>query len=151
MGGELSAAPAGATPSFILWAVKDPNSGNLDRLQIVKGWVDAAGQQHEAVYDVAWSDQRERDAGGQLPGVGTTVDAATATYENSIGDAELFAVWSDPDFDASRHAFYYLRAIEIPTPRWSTYDAVKLGVEIPVGLPASIQERAWGSPIWYLP
>jgi hypothetical protein len=151
MGGELSAAPDGATPSFILWAVKDPNSGNLDRLQIVKGWVDTAGQQHEAIYDVAWSDQRERDAGGQLPAVGTTVDAATATYENSIGDAELFAVWSDPDFDASQHAFYFLRAIEIPTPRWSTYDAVKLGIEIPAGLPAGIQERAWGSPIWYNP
>ena len=151
MGGELSAAPEGVAPSFILWAVKDPNSGNLDRLQMVKGWVDAAGQQHEAIYDVAWSDGRAVDAEGKLPPVGNTVDVATATYENSIGDTELFSVWSDPDFDPGQHAFYYLRVLEIPTPRWSTYDAVALGVEIPAGLPATLQERAWGSPIWYTP
>jgi len=152
MGGELSAAPEGAAPSFVLWAIKDPNSGNLDRIQVVKGWVDASGEQHQAIYDVAWSDGRTVDpATGKLPAVGNTVDVTTATYENSIGDAELFALWTDPDFDPSERAFYYLRALEIPTPRWSTYDAVALGVEIPAGLPATIQERAWGSPIWYTP
>jgi hypothetical protein len=151
MGGELSAAPEGAAPSFILWAVKDPNSGNLDRLQMVKGWVDADGEQHEQIYDVAWSDGRALGADGKLPPVGNTVDVASATYENSIGDVELFTVWTDPDFDPGQHAFYYLRALEIPTPRWSTYDAVALGVDIPKGLPATIQERAWGSPIWYTP
>lgn len=151
MGGELSSAPEGQAPSFILWAVKDPNSGNLDRIQVVKGWVDAEGQQHEAIFDVAWSDGRQPGADGSIPPVGNTVDLATATYQNTIGDAELFAVWTDPEFDPAQHAFYYLRAIEIPTPRWSTYDAVALGVDIPEGLPATIQERAWGSPIWYTP
>jgi len=151
MGGELSGAPAGQAPSFILWALKDPNSGNLDRVQVVKGWVDGDGQQHEAIYDVAWSDGREPGADGKLPPVGNTVDLATATYQNSIGDSELFTTWSDPDFHPDQQAFYYLRAIEIPTPRWSTIDAVALGVPIPDGLPATIQERAWGSPIWYTP
>jgi len=152
MGGDLSSAPAGASPSFMVWALKDPNSGNLDRVQLVKGWVDADGQQHEQVYDVAWSDDRVIDPeSGKLPPVGNTVDASTATYSNSIGNAELFTVWTDPDFDATQHAFYYLRVLEIPTPRWSTRDAVALGIEIPQGLPVSIQERAWSSPIWYTP
>ncbi len=152
MGGDLPAAPAGAIPSFIVWAMKDPNSGNLDRVQLVKGWVDADGQQHEQIYDVVWSDERTMDAEtGRLAAVGNTVDASTATYSNSIGDAELFAVWSDADFDARQHAFYYLRVLEIPTPRWSTRDAVALGMAIPEGLPAVIQERAWSSPIWYTP
>jgi hypothetical protein len=152
MGGELSPAPAGESPSFIVWALKDPNSGNLDRVQLVKGWVDADGQQHEQVYDVAWGDDRVIDPeSGKLPPVGNTVDASTATYSNSIGNAELFTVWTDPDFDATQHAFYYLRVLEIPTPRWSTRDAVALGIEIPQGLPVSIQERAWSSPIWYTP
>ena len=112
----------------------------------------ADGAQHEAVYDVAWSDGRKRDPEtGALPPVGDTVDAATASYTNSIGDTELHAVWSDPDFDARSHAVYYLRVLEIPTPRWSTRDAVALGVEIPGGLSPSIQERAWSSPIWYAP
>ncbi len=151
MGGELAAMPEGATPTFILRASKDPKSGNLDRVQLVKGWVDAAGEQHEAVYDVAWSDGREVDQTGKLPPVGDSVDAKTATYSNDIGAAELSGFWSDPDFDPAQHAFYYLRVLEIPTPRWSTRDAVALGVEIPGGLPASIQERAWSSPIWYTP
>jgi hypothetical protein len=152
MGGELAAPPTGASPSVLLAATKDPKSGNLDRIQVVKGWVDASGAQHEAVYDVAWSDGRERDpATGVLPRVGDTVDPATATYSNSMGDTELHAVWSDPDFDPRSHAFYYLRVLEIPTPRWSTRDAVALGVEIPGGLPVSIQERAWSSPIWFTP
>ncbi len=152
MGGELSAAPQGGRPAFLLQALKDPASGNLDRIQVVKGWVDRDGAQHEAVYDVAWSDGRKQDlATGALPPVGNTVDAATATYANRIGDAELSGVWSDPDFDAQHHAFYYVRVLEIPTPRWSTRDAVALGVPIPDGLPVSIQERAWSSPIWYTP
>jgi hypothetical protein len=152
MGGALPAAPEGGKPSFMLWAAKDPKSGNLDRIQLVKGWVDAGGRQHEAVYNVAWSDGRVPDPGtGELPPVGETVDAETATYTNSIGDSQLYAVWSDPDFDPQHHAFYYLRVLEIPTPRWSTRDSVALGVDVPAGLPASIQERAWSSPIWYAP
>jgi hypothetical protein len=150
MGGTLAAGEG--SPSFLVWAMKDPASGNLDRVQIVKGWVDAEGGQHETIYDVAWSDGRELDADGNLPPVGNTVDRATATYENTIGDTELYTVWTDPDFDAAEHAFYYARVLEIPTPRWSTRDAVTLGLdEIPGGLPVSIQERAWSSPIWYTP
>jgi hypothetical protein len=152
MGGVLSAAPDGGRPSFVVKALKDPQSGNLDRIQLVKGWVDARGEKHEAIFDVAWSDDRKLDpATGKLPAVGNTVDVATATYTNRIGDAELSAVWSDPDFDQTQHAFYYVRVLEIPTPRWSTRDAVALGVDIPVGLPATLQERAWSSPIWYAP
>lgn len=152
MGGELSQAPDGAAPSFIVWALKDPNGANLDRVQLIKGWVDTDGQQHEQVYDVVWSDDRGFDPKtGNIPAVGNSVDVSTATYDNSIGDAELYTVWSDPDFDATQHAFYYVRVLEIPTPRWSTRDAVALGVEIPHGLPATLQERAWSSPIWYTP
>ncbi len=152
MGSELANAPDGKAPSFIAWALKDPNSGNLDRIQIVKGWVDADGKQHEKTIDVAWSDRRTIDEKtGKLPPVGDTVDIATATYVNSIGDAEFFTVWTDPEFDPGQHAFYYARVIEIPTPRWSTRDAAALGIEIPGGLPPTIQERAWSSPIWYSP
>jgi hypothetical protein len=150
MGGELAAAKSRA-PSFLVAAMKDAGSGNLDRIQIVKGWVDARGAQHEKIYDVVWSGDRKPDAAGKLPAVGSTVDVARATYENSIGAAQLTASWTDPDFDPAQHAFYYARVIEIPTPRWSTRDAVALGVAIPKGLPATIQERAWSSPIWYRP
>jgi hypothetical protein len=108
--------------------------------------------QHETVYDVAWGDERKIDAQtGKLPAVGNTVDVRTATYTNSIGSADLLTVWTDPDFDPAEHAFYYLRVLEIPTPRWSTRDAAALGVAIPEGLAATIQERAWSSPIWYAP
>lgn len=152
MGSELNGGPGDSAPSFIVWAMKDPDSGNLDRIQMVKGWVDADGKQHEKIYDIAGSDQRVVDPrSGKLADVGNTVDLATATYSNSIGDARLRTVWIDPDFDPALHAFYYPRVLEIPTPRWSTRDAVSLGVEIPAGLPATIQERAWGSPIWYTP
>jgi hypothetical protein len=152
MGGRLTPAPDGGRPSFVVWALKDPNSGNLDRIQIVKGWVDGEGGQHEAIFDVAWSDGRKPDpATGKLPPVGNTVDVATATYANSIGGPELSVVWSDPDFDRMQRAFYYVRVLEIPTPRWSTRDAAALGLEVPGGLPATIQERAWSSPIWYAP
>jgi hypothetical protein len=152
MGGELPAAPSGASPSFVIRAAKDPKSGNLDRVQVVKGWVDATGASHEKVHDVVWSDGRERDAAtGALPPVVSTVDAAKATYTNDIGAPELAGVWVDPDFDPKSHAFYYVRVLEIPTPRWSTRDAVALGVPVPAGLPVSLQERAWSSPIWYTP
>jgi len=152
MGGELKASSDFDGPSFIVWALKDPKSGNLDRIQIVKGWVDDGGEEHEAVYDVAWSDERQPDpATGKIPDVGNTVDVSAATYTNTIGDAELFAVWSDPDFDPGMSAFYYARVLEIPTPRWSTRDAAMLKIEVPEGLAKTIQERAWTSPIWYSP
>jgi hypothetical protein len=151
MGGDLTAAPRGKAPKFIAWAVKDPINGNLDRIQIIKGWVDAEGNTHEAIYDVAWSDGREKGSDGKLPPVGNTVDLTTAEYTNTIGDTELSAVWTDPDFDPSQMAFYYGRVIEIPTPRWSTYDAVRAGLPLLEDVPATIQERAWTSPIWYTP
>jgi len=151
MGSDLK-APSGQAPSFLVMASKDPKSGNLDRVQIVKGWLDGSGKQHETVYDVAWSGDRKPDPKtGKLPPVGDTVDAATAQYTNNIGAAELATVWTDPDFDPAERAFYYVRVVEIPTPRWSTIDAVRLGVPVPKGLPVSIQERAWTSPIWYTP
>jgi len=151
MGGNLPARPADApAPTFVVSATKDPKSGNLDRIQIVKGWVDPKGGTHEKIYDVALSDGRTVDAAsGKAPAVGDTVDVKTATYTNDIGDAELSAVWSDPDFDAAVPAFYYARVLEIPTPRWTTYDAVKLKIAAPE--PATLQERAWTSPIWYTP
>jgi hypothetical protein len=152
MGGTLAPRGAAKAPSFLVAAAKDPSSGNLDRVQIVKGWVDAAGAQHEKIHDVAWSGDRKPDATtGKVPAVGNTVDVKQATYTNSIGAAELATVWTDPDFDPAEHAFYYARVLEIPTPRWSTRDAAALGIEIPGGLVASIQERAWSSPIWYGP
>jgi hypothetical protein len=149
MGGDLPAKDA-AAPSFAVWAIRDPDSGNLDRVQIVKGWVDASGRSREKVFDVAWSGGRGIDAAsGRLPQVGNTVDPTTATYRNTIGSEQLAAVWTDPEFDPGREAFYYARVIEIPTPRWSTYDALALGVEAPE--PSSLQERAVTSAIWYRP
>ncbi len=158
MGGDLPAAKSKA-PTFIVWAIKDPDDANLDRIQIVKGWT-RNGQIFEKIYNVAWS---SRKLGGQisetlvrggrakLPPVGNTVDVKNATYANSIGAVELKAVWTDPDFDSSQFAFYYARVLQIPTPRWTTYDAKKLGVPPPAGVPATTQERAWTSPIWYSP
>ena len=151
MGGDLRAAPAGKSPTFLVGAMKDPLSGNLDRIQIVKGWVDAKGARQEKVYDVAWSDNRKPGADGKLPAVGNTVDVANATWTNTIGASELITVWKDPDFDSKLRAVYYARVIEIPTPRWTTYDAKYFGVEIPEGVPTSTQERAYTSPIWYTP
>lgn len=151
MGGDLKTV-AGKAPTFMVMAAKDPKSGNLDRIQIIKGWLDDKGAQHEKIYDVVWSGERKPDPNtGKLPAVGNTVDPAKATYTNSIGSAELSAVWTDPDFNAAVRSFYYARVIEIPTPRWSTYDAVALQLPVPEGLPISIQERAWSSPIWYSP
>ena len=153
MGGELRAAPAGTAPSFLVAALKDPYSGNLDRIQIVKGWLDATGKTHEKVYDVVWGDADRRRLGpdGKLPPVGNTVDVANATWANTIGDPELIAVWKDPDFDASQRAFYYARVIEIPTPRWTAYDVKRFGVTAGDEVPMTIQERAYTSPIWYTP
>lgn len=150
MGGDLPKAN-GKAPSFVVWAMKDPVDGNLDRIQIIKGWT-KDGQIFEKIYDVVWAGERTPDpATGKLPPIGNTVDITKATYTNDIGSIELKTVWTDPDFDASQNAFYYARAIQIPTPRWSTFDAVKLGILPPGNAPATIQERAWGTPIWYMP
>jgi hypothetical protein len=150
MGGDLPAS-TGKPPTFIVWAVKDPEEGNLDRIQIVKGWTQN-GQIFEKVYDVAWSGNRKLDPMTRtvLP-VGNTVDIKNATYTNTIGAVELKTVWTDMEFDPSLDAFYYARVLQIPTPRWSTYDAKRLGVPPPSSVPATVQERAWSSPIWYTP
>ncbi|WP_200833229.1 DUF3604 domain-containing protein [Ruegeria sp. AU67] len=138
-------------PTFTVYAQKDPDGANLDRIQIIKGWVDSAGEIHEEIIDVAWSGDREIAADGKLPSVGNTVDLKTALYTNDIGAPTLMGSWTDPGFDPEQGAFYYARAIEIPTPRWSTYDAVRSGLPLLEEVPATIQERAWGSPIWYTP
>lgn len=149
MGADL---PAGdGAPSFLVYALRDAQGANLDRVQIIKGWLDADGAQHEQVYDVAWSDGREPDANGKLPPVGNTVDLSIPAWTNTIGAAELGTVWTDPDFDPAEQAFYYARVIEIPTPRWTAYDAVRLGAEILDGTAMIAQERAYTSPIWYSP
>ena len=151
MGGELSDAPAGGVPKFMVRVLRDPDGANLDRIQIVKGWLDGSGELHEAVIDIACSDDRRiRNNHCERP-VGNTVNVAEASYTNTIGDALLFAYWSDPDFDSSQRAFYYVRVLEIPTPRWTTYDAAFFGVDLPEGVPATHQERAYTSPIWYAP
>ncbi len=149
MGSDLPTALEQKAPKFFVWATKDANSGNLDRIQVVKGWT-KHGLTHEKIYDVAWAGDREPDATtGKLPPIGSTVDVYNATYTNDIGSPELSGVWEDPDFDPTVRAFYYLRALEIPTPRYSTYDAAELGI-VPSS-PTEIQERAWSSPIWYTP
>ena len=150
MGGDLAAAPDGKAPVFMAYAVRDPLGANLDRLQIVKGWKDGK-ELKEKVYDVAWAGDRQPGANGKLPPVGNTVNVATASWTNTIGAPELGVVWTDPDFDPEQRAFYYLRVIEIPTPRWSLYDAVRFDIELPEGAPTSTQERAYTSPIWYTP
>lgn len=151
MGGELKNAPAGKSPSFLVAALKDPNGANLDRYQIVKGWLDSDGEVHEKVYDVVWSDQRIPDQKGHVPAVGNTVDVANATYDNSIGASELIGVWKDPDFDPTERAFYYGRVIEIPTPRWTAFDAKHFGLTLDESVPMTTRERAYTSPIWYGP
>jgi hypothetical protein len=151
MGGDLREAPAGKAPAFLVAALKDPIGANLDRIQVVKGWLDGDGRVQEKVYDIAWSDGRQPGTDGKLPAVGSTVDVANATWTNTIGDPELIAVWTDPDFDPALRAFYYARVIEIPTPRWTAYDAKRFGVTMPPEAPMTTQERAYTSPIWYTP
>ena len=151
MGGDLSEAPSGKAPGLLIRALRDPDGANLDRVQVVKGWLDAGGETHERVYDVAWSGDRAPGADGKLPPVGNTVNIEEATYTNAIGTPFLEAFWIDPTFDAAQRAFYYVRVLEIPTPRWTTIDAKVFGVARPEDVPASIQERAYTSPIWYAP
>lgn len=152
MGGTLKAGGSGA-PSFVISALKDPQDANLDRVQVVKGWVDAAGQSHEQVFDVVWSemDGKRKAVGGKVPAVGDTIDLATATYQNTIGAPTLAAVWSDPEFNPKQQAFYYVRVLQIPTPTWMSYDAVKYQLTLPPEIPRRHQERAYTSAIWYSP
>ncbi len=154
MGGDLPDAADGATaPSFLVAAMKDPMSGNLDRIQIIKGWLDTEGKTHEKIFDVVWgdADKRQRGSNGKLTPVGDTVDVAEATWSNTIGDPDLTTVWRDPEFDPTQSAFYYARVIEIPTPRWTAYDQKRFGVKMSDDVPMKHQERAWTSPIWYTP
>jgi len=150
MGGTLPSGGMKKSPGFMVFALRDPIGANLDRIQIVKGWHDGK-QMQEKVYDVVWSGERKPGSDGKLPAVGNTVNAANASWVNSIGSSELGTVWSDPDFNPKHQAFYYARVLEIPTPRWSTYDAFRFGIDIPEGAPTSTQERAYTSPIWYKP
>ena len=149
MGGDLRSNSGGGAPTFMVYALRDAIGANLDRIQIVKGWLDSKGKTHEKVYDVAWSDDRKMDSNGALPPVGNTVDIESANWTNTIGASELGTVWTDPDFDPKQSAFYYARVLEIPTPRWVVYDAFRFGIEIPEGAETIHQERAYTSPIWY--
>ncbi len=151
MGADLPARSGDGAPKFLVAALKDPLSGNLDRIQIVKGWLDGRGNRQEQVYDVAWSGDREPGADGKLPPVGNTVDLATATWTNSIGAVELITVWEDPDFDPEQPAVYYARVLEIPTPRWTAYEEARFGVDFADDVEMTTQERAYTSPIWYTP
>jgi hypothetical protein len=153
MGGDIFKAPKGKSPTFLVGALKDPYSGNLDRIQIIKGWLDEDGKTHEKVYDVVWGDADKRKIGsdGKLSKVGNTVDVKNATWTNTIGDPELIVVWKDPDFDPTLKAFYYAKVIEIPTPRWTAYDAYRFGIKMSEEVPMITQERAYTSPIWYTP
>jgi hypothetical protein len=152
MGGELISTGTGKqAPKFLVIASKDALGANLDRIQMVKGWLDNNGTIHDKVFDVAWAGERQPGPDGKLPAVGNTVDLNTATYRNTIGSAELATVWADPEFNPGQRALYYVRVLEIPTPRWTTYDAVRSGLPLPEDVAATIQERAWSSPIWYQP
>ncbi|WP_346907995.1 DUF3604 domain-containing protein [uncultured Roseibium sp.] len=151
MGGDLPGRDGNGAPTFMVYALRDPIGANLDRIQIVKGWLDAEGKTHEKVYDVTWSGDRTPGANGKLPSVGNTVDIKNANWTNTIGASELGTVWTDPEFDPGQSAFYYARVIEIPTPRWVVYDAFRYGIEIPKQAQTIHQERAYTSPIWYAP
>jgi hypothetical protein len=153
MVGDLHTAPAGKSPTFLVAALKDPIGANLDRIQVIKGWLDAQGNTQEKIYDVVWGDAEKRKPGtdGKLPSVGSTVDVPNATWTNTIGDPELITVWKDPEFDPALKAFYYARVIEIPTPRWTAYDAKRFGVKPPPEAMMTVTERAYTSPIWYTP
>ena len=152
MGGELHAAGQGQSPSFIVIALGDPVGANLDRVQMIKGWRNREGKLHEKVYDIAWSDNRKPDSKtGKLPPVGNTVNVTEATWSNTIGDVQLTTVWQDPDFNSTDQAFYYVRVLEIPTPRWTAYDAKRFNLTMGKEVPMTTQERAYTSPIWYIP
>ncbi len=152
MGGELSKAPKDKAPGFMVRALRDPDGANLDRVQIIKGWLDKKGKMQERIYDIAVSDNRKIGADGRAKkAVGNTVNVDKATFTNTIGDALMAAYWTDPDFDAEEHAFYYVRVLEIPTPRWTTHDAAFFGIKRPDNVPATTQNRAYTSPIWYTP
>ena len=153
MGSDLNSGFSSGTksPTFTVHAMKDPQGANLDRIQIIKGWVNKNGELKEDIIDVVWSDNRSNDENGKLSAVGNTVDLTTAQYKNTIGATELIGSWTDKNFNAAQHAFYYARVIEIPTPRWTTYDAVRSNMPLLTDIPAIIQERAWTSPIWYKP
>jgi hypothetical protein len=152
MGGDLTKNSTSKAPSFMVSALRDPQSANIDRIQIIKGWMDKKGELHDRVYDLAVSDDRKIDKNGVCKeAVGNTVDIETATWSNSIGDAQLATVWTDPDFDSTESAFYYVRVLEIPTPRWVVYDKVRLGAILPKEAELVGQERAYTSPIWYSP
>ncbi|MCP5016543.1 MAG: DUF3604 domain-containing protein [Ketobacter sp.] len=151
MGGDIHSAPKGKSPTFLVAALRDPIGANLDRIQIIKGWLDQKGKLQEKVYDVAWSDNRKPNSEGKIPAVGSTVDIENATWTNTIGATELIKVWKDPDFNQKERAFYYARVIEIPTPRWTAYDQKRFGVTAPEGTRLTIQERAYTSAIWYTP
>jgi hypothetical protein len=151
MGADLIATEESGAPRFLVAARKDPISGNLDRIQIVKVWVDKGNTRNEKVYDVVWAGDRKPGADGKLPPVGSTVDIANATWTNTIGEPELVAVWEDPDFDPKESASYYARVLEIPTPRWTAYEAKRYSLKLPEQVEMVTQERAYTSPIWYTP
>ncbi len=152
MGGDLTSAPSGAAPTFMVRALRDPDGANLDRVQIIKGWLGADGETQERIYDVAVSDGRTIGSDGRArTPVGSTVDVDNATYTNSIGDALLMGYWTDPDFDPGERAFYYVRVIEIPTLRWTAYDAKRFGIKMPPEVTMTVTDRAYTSPIWYTP
>jgi hypothetical protein len=152
MGGDLSNGPKGSAPSFMIRALKDADGANLDRVQIIKGWLDKAGETHERIYDIAVSDRRKIGPDGRCKTpVGNTVNVADASYTNTIGDPVMAAHWTDPDFNSKHPAFYYVRVIEIPTPRWTAYDAKFFNVKMPEGTKMQVQDRAYTSPIWYTP
>ena len=153
MGSDLNSGPSNlnSQPTFLIWANKDAEGANLDRIQVVKGYLDESGNTREKIYNVAWAGDRKPDSDGKLAAIGNTVNIEKATYTNEIGAINLQTVWTDPEFDAEQSAFYYLRVLEIPTPRWSTYDAYVLGKKPPGDIAETIQERAWSSPIWYNP
>jgi hypothetical protein len=152
MGGDLSNAPAGKSPTLMVRALRDPDGANLDRVQVIKGWLDGGGELHERVYDIAVSDGRTIGPDGRArESVGSTVDIADASYTNTIGDVLLMGYWADPDFDPDERAFYYVRVIEIPTPRWTAYDAKRFGTTMPEEVRMTVTDRAYTSPIWYTP
>ena len=151
MGGDLRDRTGDGGPKFMVYALRDPIGANLDRIQIVKGWLDSKGKTHEKVHNVAWSVGRDISDDGLLPPVGNTVDVASANWTNTIGGSELGTVWTDPEFDPDQSAFYYARVLEIPTPRWVVYDAYRFEIDIPEGAKTSDQERADTAPIWYTP